>query len=84
MTKLVRLLAVLALMLCGITAVRASTETVIATMKGRQATQWRRTIVDLNLVGSYYDDPAKRADLGRRRQADRGGVGTARSHFPRR
>ena len=58
MTKLVRLLAVLALMLCGITAARASTETVIATMKGRQATQWRRTIVDLNLVGSYYDDPA--------------------------
>ena len=58
MTKLVRLLAALALMLCGITAARASTETVIATMKGRQATQWRRTIVDLNLVGSYYDDPA--------------------------
>lgn len=36
----------------------AAPETAIAAMKGRQAAEWRRTVVDLNLVGSYYEDPA--------------------------
>ena len=27
-------------------------------MKGRQVAEWRRTVIDLGLVGSYYDDPA--------------------------
>jgi murein L,D-transpeptidase YcbB/YkuD len=36
----------------------ASTESAIAALKGRQAAEWRRIVIDLELVSSYYDDPA--------------------------
>jgi L,D-transpeptidase YcbB len=36
----------------------ASPRSAISALKGRQALEWRRSVVDLNLVGSYYDDPA--------------------------
>ena len=39
-------------------AAEASPRDVISSMKGRQAAEWRRTVIDLNLVGAYYDDPA--------------------------
>ena len=54
----VRLLGALALLIIATFAVHASPETAIAAWKGRQATEWRRTIIDLELVNGYYDDPA--------------------------
>ena len=59
-------------------------ETAIAAMKGRQATEWRRTVIDLNLVGSYYDDPANQPIWVEERQADAGCRRTARSAVARR
>jgi murein L,D-transpeptidase YcbB/YkuD len=60
MVLIVRFACALALMLmlCAASAVHASPQAAISAMKGRQATEWRRTVIDLNLVGSYYDDPA--------------------------
>lgn len=58
MTVFVRLLGVLALVLGAAGAAHASTETAIAALKGRQAAEWRRTVIDIDLVSGYYDDPA--------------------------
>src|SRR5262245_36321408 len=58
MPCIIRLLGALGRLLGPAAAPAASPRTAIAAMKGRQAAEWRRSIVDLNLVGSYYDDPA--------------------------
>ena len=58
MMLIVRFACALALTLCATGAVHASPQAAISAMKGRQAAEWRRTVIDLNLVGSYYDDPA--------------------------
>jgi murein L,D-transpeptidase YcbB/YkuD len=58
MAWIMRVFAALALLFSAVSAVHATPETAIAAMKGRQAAEWRRTIIDLNLVSSYYDDPA--------------------------
>lgn len=56
--KLYWRLAVLGGMAFAAIAAEASPHDVISSMNGRQATEWRRTVVDLNLVGAYYEDPA--------------------------
>ena len=58
MVLIVRFACAFALALCAAGAVNASPQAAISAMKGRQAAEWRRTVIDLNLVGSYYDDPA--------------------------
>ena len=59
MALIVRFACALALTLCAAGAIaRFSAQAAISAMKGRQAAEWRRTVIDLNLVGSYYDDPA--------------------------
>jgi murein L,D-transpeptidase YcbB/YkuD len=52
--------ALLALLLCfGVfSAAIASPQAAIAAMRGQQATEWQGTVVDLNLVGLYYANPA--------------------------
>jgi murein L,D-transpeptidase YcbB/YkuD len=40
------------------TPTAASPQEAIAAMRGQQVTQWRGTVVDLNLVGAYYSDRA--------------------------
>src|SRR5262245_17650573 len=58
MQTIVRLLGALALLFGTATVVHASAEASISALRGRQATEWRRTTIDLTLVSSYYDDPA--------------------------
>lgn len=55
-----RAAAGLLLSLLAASPLHAAPETVISGMKGRQAAEWRRIVVDLNLVGAYYEDPANR------------------------
>ena len=58
MALIIRLIGVLVLVLAGSTAGEASTRSAISALKGRQATEWRRSLIDLELLGGYYDDPA--------------------------
>ena len=58
MVLIVRFACALALMICAASAVDASPRDAISAMKGRQVAEWRRTVIDLGVVGSYYDDPA--------------------------
>ena len=58
MVPIVRFACALALMICAASAVDASPRDAISAMKGRQVAEWRRTVIDLGVVGSYYDDPA--------------------------
>jgi murein L,D-transpeptidase YcbB/YkuD len=58
MALFVRLFGALALLVAMAGNAGASTESAIAALTGRQATEWRRTVIDLELVSSYYDDPA--------------------------
>ena len=58
MVLIVRFACALALTLCAASAVQASPRDAISAMKGRQVAEWRRTVIDLSVVGSYYDDPA--------------------------
>jgi len=51
------MLAVLAAVF-AVPGTQAAPRDIITRMKGQQATQWRRTVIDLNLVGEYYADPA--------------------------
>src|SRR5262245_37070456 len=58
MAFFVRLLGALALLVATSGLAQASTESAIAALEDREATEWRRTIIDIELVSSYYDDPA--------------------------
>ena len=58
MTLMVRLAGVLVLLLGAPAVADASPRTAITAMKGREATEWRRSTIDLTLASSYYDDPA--------------------------
>ena len=58
MTILRRVLSAL-LVVAGLSLpAAASPQDAIAAMRGQKATQWQGIVVDLNLVGAYYDDPA--------------------------
>jgi len=58
MTLTARLLGAILLLAAATPAVSASPRSTITAMRGQQATEWHRSIVDLNLVDSYYGDPA--------------------------
>lgn len=49
---------VLAVLLSWSVPAFAAPQDEIAALQGRQATQWRRVVVNLNQLGAYYDDPA--------------------------